>query len=110
MIFDSHGNFRFSVVSDTFRPFFRCLLLFCISDVADIELDFRHICLYMAMSIYRRGVDTYLGRIYIVLSDAVERRLRLAVVVRLGGKKGNLSCAIENAVNDWLKKGMNPRD
>lgn len=51
-----------------------------------------------------------MGRMYIVLSDAVERRLRLAVVVRLGGKKGNLSFAIENAVNDWLKKGMNPRD
>ena len=51
-----------------------------------------------------------LGRLYIVLSDGVEHRLRLAVVVRLGGKKGNLSFAIENAVNDWLKKGMNPRD
>jgi hypothetical protein len=45
-----------------------------------------------------------LGRLYIVLSDAVERRLRLAVVVRLGGKKGNLSGAIEAAVVDWLNK------
>ena len=51
-----------------------------------------------------------MGRIYIVLSDAVERRLRMAVVVRLGGKKGNLSAAIETAVKDWLQKGMNPRD
>jgi len=51
-----------------------------------------------------------LGKIYIVLSDNVERRLRLAAVVRLGGKKGVLSAAIEEAVNDWLKKGMNPRD
>jgi hypothetical protein len=41
---------------------------------------------------------------YIVLSDQVERRLRLAVVMRLGGKKGHLSGAIEQAVNDWLKK------
>ena len=45
-----------------------------------------------------------LGRLYIVLSDPVERRLRLAVVVRLGGKKGNLSGAIESAVVDWLNK------
>jgi hypothetical protein len=46
---------------------------------------------------------------YIVLSDAVERRLRLAVVTRLGGKKGDLSSAIEKAVTDWLKKDPKPR-
>jgi hypothetical protein len=45
-----------------------------------------------------------LGRIYVVLSDDIERRLRLAIVIRLGGKKGNLSGAIEAAVKDWLRK------
>ena len=45
-----------------------------------------------------------MGKLYIVMSDNVERRLRLAVVVRLGGKKGNLSGAIEEAVVDWLRK------
>jgi hypothetical protein len=45
-----------------------------------------------------------LGRIYVVLSDNVERRLRLAAVERLGGRKGDLSNAIEEAVNDWLSK------
>ena len=45
-----------------------------------------------------------MGKIYIVLSDDVERRLRLAIVKRLGGKKGDLSVAIEEAVNDWLGK------
>ena len=44
------------------------------------------------------------GKIYIVMSDKVERKLRLAVVARLGGKKGSLSGAIEMAVKDWLKK------
>jgi hypothetical protein len=39
-----------------------------------------------------------------VLSDQVEHRLRLAVVMRLGGKKGDLSGAIQEAVVDWLKK------
>ena len=45
-----------------------------------------------------------MGKMYIVLSDHVERRLRLASVMRLGGKKGNLSNAIEEAVVDWLRK------
>jgi hypothetical protein len=45
-----------------------------------------------------------LGKIYVVLSDDVEHRLRYAIVKRLGGKKGNLSGAIEEAVNDWLGK------
>jgi len=33
----------------------------------------------------------------------------LAVVMRLGGKKGDLSGAIEEAVTDWLKKDPKPR-
>jgi hypothetical protein len=45
-----------------------------------------------------------LGRIYVVLSDDTERKLRLAVVMILGGKKGDLSGAIEEAVKDWLGK------
>lgn len=39
-----------------------------------------------------------------MLSDDVERRLRLTIVKRLGGKKGDLSGAVEQAVNDWLSK------
>ena len=49
-------------------------------------------------------MDIELGRLYVVLSDDVERRLRLAVVIRLGGKKGDLSAAIEEALKDWFKK------
>lgn len=45
-----------------------------------------------------------MGKLYIVLSDEVERRLRLEIVKRLGGKKGHLSAAIEIAVKDWLNK------
>ncbi len=45
-----------------------------------------------------------MGKLYVVLSDEVERRLRIEVVKRLGGKKGDLSEAIEMAVKDWLKK------
>jgi hypothetical protein len=49
-----------------------------------------------------------LGKCYIVLSDEVERQLRFAAVKRLGGKKGDLSNAIELAVVDWLKKDWKP--
>jgi len=45
-----------------------------------------------------------LGKLYIVISDEVERRLRLEVVKRLGGKKGALSGAIEEALKDWFNK------
>lgn len=45
-----------------------------------------------------------LGRMYIVLTDETERRLRLAAVTILGGKKGDLSGAIEAAVKEWLDK------
>jgi hypothetical protein len=41
---------------------------------------------------------------YIVLSDETERRLRLAAVTVFGGKKGDLSTAIEAAVKEWLAK------
>jgi len=44
-----------------------------------------------------------MGRIFIVIDDNVERRLRLAVVLR-GGKKGDLSSTIEEAIEYWLKK------
>ena len=44
-----------------------------------------------------------------VLSDDVERQLRLAAVARLGGKKGDLSNAIEEAVKDWLSKDWSER-
>lgn len=50
-----------------------------------------------------------LGKLYVVLSDKTERRLRFAVVVRLGGKKGGLSAAIQLAVIDWLNRKPSDR-
>jgi hypothetical protein len=47
---------------------------------------------------------------YIVLSDETERRLRLAVVTILGGKKGDLSNAIEVAIKEWLDKHATEAD
>ncbi len=47
---------------------------------------------------------------YIVLSDETERRLRLAVVTIIGGKKGDLSSAIEMAIKEWLAKHATEAD
>jgi hypothetical protein len=55
-------------------------------------------------SLNSKKVDADVGKLYIVISDEVERRLRLEVVRRLGGKKGDLSAAIEEALKDWLNK------
>ncbi len=46
-----------------------------------------------------------MGRMNIVLSDEVEKQLRLKVVEVYGGQKGALSKAIEEAILIWLKKG-----
>jgi len=51
-----------------------------------------------------------MGRMYIVLSDETERRLRIAVVTVFGGKKGDLSGAIEEAVKDWLEKNASDQN
>jgi hypothetical protein len=51
-----------------------------------------------------------LGKMYIVLSDETERRLRLAVVTIFGGKKGDLSSAIEVAIKEWLDKHATEAD
>lgn len=51
-----------------------------------------------------------LGKMYIVLSDETERRLRLAVVTVFGGKKGDLSSAIEIAIKEWLTKHATDAD
>jgi ribosomal protein L6P/L9E len=48
-----------------------------------------------------------MGRINIVLPDEVEHRLRVAIV-QAGGKKGDLSGTIEEAILQWLQR--NDRD
>lgn len=44
-----------------------------------------------------------MGRINIVLPDDLERRLRVSVA-ESGGKKGDLSGSIEQAIKEWLEK------
>jgi ribosomal protein L6P/L9E len=44
-----------------------------------------------------------MGTLNIVLPDDVERKLRVAVAER-GGKKGDLSASVEQAILEWLQK------
>jgi hypothetical protein len=43
-----------------------------------------------------------LGRISIVLSDELEKKLRFKTLEVFGGRKGDLSRAIEEAVKTWV--------
>ena len=45
-----------------------------------------------------------MGRICVELSDELETKLRLKTVERFGGRKGDLSKAVEEAVETWVTK------
>ena len=45
-----------------------------------------------------------MGRISVLLSDELEKELRLKTIVRFGGRKGDLSKAVEEAVKKWVAK------
>jgi hypothetical protein len=43
-----------------------------------------------------------MGRINIELSDDIEKKLRIKAIEKFGGKKGDLSKAVEEAVKKWV--------
>ena len=43
-----------------------------------------------------------MGRISVAIPDKLEKALRLKTVERFGGKKGDLSKAVEDAVSTWV--------
>jgi hypothetical protein len=45
-----------------------------------------------------------MGRICVDIPDKLEKELRIKTVERFGGKKGDLSRAIEDAVMTWIAK------
>jgi len=44
------------------------------------------------------------GRISVTLSDELEKTLRLKIIERFGGIKGDLSRAVEEAKKTWVAK------
>ncbi len=45
-----------------------------------------------------------MGRISVELSDELEKKLRFKTIERFGGRKGDLSKAVEEAVETWVSK------
>jgi hypothetical protein len=45
-----------------------------------------------------------MGRINVDISDELEKQLRLKTVELFGGKKGDLSKAVQEAVKTWINK------
>jgi len=45
-----------------------------------------------------------MGRICVDIPDELEKKLRLKVIERFGGKKGDLSRAVEEALREWVLK------
>ena len=45
-----------------------------------------------------------MARISVMLSDELEKKLRLKTVEEYGGRKGDLSRAVEEAVRTWVAK------
>jgi hypothetical protein len=45
-----------------------------------------------------------MGRISVAISDELDKELRLKTIERFGGKKGDLSKAVEEAIKTWVVK------
>jgi hypothetical protein len=45
-----------------------------------------------------------MGRVSVELSDELEKKLRFKTIERFGGKKGDLSKAVAEAVKIWVAK------
>ena len=52
-----------------------------------------------------RMIGPGVPKIQVVMSDELERKLRQEIAHRYGGRKGDLSRAVVEAVELWLKKG-----
>ena len=45
-----------------------------------------------------------MGRISVILSDDLEKKLRFKTIERFSGRKGDLTKAVEDAVRTWVDK------
>jgi len=45
-----------------------------------------------------------MGRISVDLPDELEKQLRFKTIERFGGKKGDLSKAVEEAIRTWIAR------
>ena len=45
-----------------------------------------------------------MGRVCVEISDELEKKLRFKAIEKFGGRKGDLSRAVEAAVKTWVAK------
>jgi hypothetical protein len=45
-----------------------------------------------------------MGRISVTISDELEKELRFKTIERFGGKKGDLTKAVEEAIKTWVAR------
>jgi hypothetical protein len=50
-------------------------------------------------------METKMARIDIIIPDDLEKRFRGEVFKRLGMKRGNITLAIQEAIEQWIEKG-----
>jgi hypothetical protein len=48
-----------------------------------------------------------MGRINVDIQDEIEKQLRLKTVETFGGKKGDLSRAVQEAIKTWINQKNN---
>ncbi len=56
------------------------------------------------MKLYKNRLVIEMGRICVELPDELEKKLRFKTIERFGGRKGDLSKAVEEAVSTWVAK------
>ena len=49
-----------------------------------------------------------MGRLTVEIPDELEKKLRFKTIERFGGRKGDLSRAVEEAVKTWVEAGVKP--
>ena len=53
----------------------------------------------------KRWLVFEMGRVSVFLSDELEKKLRFKAIESFGGRKGDLSRAVEEAVKTWVELG-----
>jgi hypothetical protein len=51
-----------------------------------------------------------MGKMNVVLNDEIEKKFRKAVFERKGMKKGNISEALEEAIEEWIEASQGKTD
>lgn len=56
----------------------------------------------MIKFIYTNVIQNSMSRITINVNDDLEKRFRIKVIEELGGKRGDLTTALEEAIEMWI--------